>query len=76
MTALLLANTAFIVLLGLDAVETFFASISTNVLLHKFFSDYSPFKMAMSKERWITENEENISITSGLRKKKLLHSVD
>ena len=39
MTALLLANTAFIVLLGLGAVQTFFTFISTNVLLHKFFSD-------------------------------------
>ena len=26
--------------------------------------------MAMSKERWNTGNEENISITSGLRKKE------
>ena len=29
----------------------------------------TPLKMAMSKETWITENEENNSITSGLRKR-------
>ena len=41
-------------------------TIPTNVLLHRIFHD-RPFKMAMSKETWITENEENNSITSELR---------